>query len=83
MQGCPADHEGGCDRKPLVESQIRTWNVNEVTPVLKAACSFKEHLAYLSRTATDLNPALHSGILLRGRHQSLILDTISGCAGQI
>jgi len=54
MQGRPADHEGGCDHKPLVEAQIRTWNVNEVTPVLNAACSFKEHLAYLSRTATDL-----------------------------
>jgi hypothetical protein len=54
MQGYPADHESGCDRKPLVESQIRTWNVNEVTPALNAACSFKEHFAYSSRTATDL-----------------------------
>jgi len=40
MQGCLGDHEGGCDRKPLVESQIRTWNVNEVTPVLNARVLF-------------------------------------------
>jgi|GraSoiStandDraft_27_1057306.scaffolds.fasta_scaffold1280682_1 hypothetical protein len=83
MQGCPADHEGGCDRKPLVEAQIRTWNVNEVTWVLNAACSFKKHLAYLSRTATDLKSRIATAEYAAQQASKLILDTISGCAGQI